>query len=319
MAGILEDTDLDALLEVLLDEKFNPYHKPAGTPEGGQFTTGDEGEFSDTGQKRGHEEQLREPARSTRERQEADDEEVTDSYEDWKMLSTGRQRDALSTQPEITDEEELNAVQLYVDEDWKVINAYARDGEYGVEQEVVRQFTGGARRWVGIEDEEEFYARVNEETVMAEFNMQLLDKVIDRSEIPVDVVAYRGLDLTHWGIDPEDIANDPNSDEGLGNIVDHLNSEHVGGTYSDAGFMSVSHSRQTALNFARGRDIPAMLEIRVPAGSNALYIDAQPVGGGERELLFPRNTRLRIVGVSRTSDIVAGRANMIVIAEVIRD
>lgn len=68
----------------------------------------------------------------------------------------------------------------------------------------------------------------------------------------------------------------------------------VGSIFEERGVMSTSISKGVADNFGR----KVQFRIRVPAGSRAVYADMIPgvPNGGERELLLPPGTKLRIVG-----------------------
>lgn len=72
----------------------------------------------------------------------------------------------------------------------------------------------------------------------------------------------------------------------------------VGGEYEDPGFMSTSLSQQVAMkDFGSGE--AAQIEIRLPAGQKAIYMQSLPNRDQdfdpEHEILLPRNTRYRVV------------------------
>lgn len=108
----------------------------------------------------------------------------------------------------------------------------------------------------------------------ARARMAALDRAVDASTVPAPVTVFRGIPASVVADIPE------------------------GGTLIDRAFMSTSLSQRSAKTFSEG----AILELRVPAGQKALYMDELAAGmGHEVELLLPRGTKLRIVSKIKTA------------------
>lgn len=84
----------------------------------------------------------------------------------------------------------------------------------------------------------------------------------------------------------------------LGPAQKLFDSWQVGGEYRDPGFMSTSLDKSLAEGFGFGAD-GVKLEIRLPAGQKALYMQSNPTRDRnfdhEQEFLLPRGTRYRVV------------------------
>ena len=65
----------------------------------------------------------------------------------------------------------------------------------------------------------------------------------------------------------------------------------IGESIYDSGYMSTSLSDDRASQFGG-----QLMEIRVPAGSNALFLNGYSDVEGELEVLFGRDTELSVVG-----------------------
>ena len=108
----------------------------------------------------------------------------------------------------------------------------------------------------------------------ARARMAALHRAVDASTVPAPVTVFRGIPASVVADIPE------------------------GGTLIDRAFMSTSLSQRSAKTFSEG----AILELRVPAGQKALYMDELAAGmGHEVELLLPRGTKLRIVSKIKTA------------------
>lgn len=99
----------------------------------------------------------------------------------------------------------------------------------------------------------------------------LLDSALKKQKLPSNVVLYRGL--------------------GDRNVL-----PAVGERFSDAGFISTSVDVQAISRFAGSKGI--LLEVQVPAGTNAAYLDMFKVAG-EREILLPRDLTFEVVKETR--------------------
>lgn len=96
------------------------------------------------------------------------------------------------------------------------------------------------------------------------------------TQIPCSCTVYRGA-----------------SNASLGAYQGMSDSDLVGRTISDAGFMSTSLDPDEAFN----GDV--QLEISVPAGAHGAYVDSISSVSGEREVLFDAGQNLRITSVTR--------------------
>ncbi|HUW12872.1 MAG TPA: ADP-ribosyltransferase [Anaerolineae bacterium] len=116
-----------------------------------------------------------------------------------------------------------------------------------------------------------------------------IDAAITKSTVKANTTVYRG-GSTNWlereGRSPSDL---------------------VGLVIEDNGYLSASVKRETADWFAgaaieEGKK-PALWDIRLPTGSNALDLSGQlqEFGAGEAEWLLPRGAKLRIVDVGQTT------------------
>ena len=95
-----------------------------------------------------------------------------------------------------------------------------------------------------------------------------IDSALAGRPLPDTIVVERGTNLTHILEDPEDM---------------------VGHIYDEPGFMS------TSLGTAAFDDLAAVLHLRVPAGTPALYMErVSALGSSERELLLARGLRYRV-------------------------
>lgn len=99
------------------------------------------------------------------------------------------------------------------------------------------------------------------------------------------VIVYRGTNVKALGVEKvEDV-------DGL-----------IGGTFTDSGIISTSLNQEVSGKFAFESGMGkqgVLIEMRVPAGSKALYVEPITEMSGENELLLPRGTTFTIV--SRTN------------------
>lgn len=111
--------------------------------------------------------------------------------------------------------------------------------------------------------------------------IEALDSAIAGGVVPFPVEVHRGVrEVVAW----------------LSNDLSSL----VGTTFTDAGFMSTSLDLDSAVNKVRPAKNPAILCLQLPASQHAAWL---PLVGktalrNEYELLLPRNTSIRITGVS---------------------
>lgn len=104
-----------------------------------------------------------------------------------------------------------------------------------------------------------------------------------------DTTTFRGVNLRALGADsPEQLA------------------QMVGATVSDPGFTSTSINPQVSSGTFAG---DVLLQIEVPRGSRAAYVENISQNGGEEELLLDRGTRFEILEVSPATD-GSGRSNV---------
>lgn len=139
--------------------------------------------------------------------------------------------------------------------------------EYATINEAARTGNIDPNRWVEFEDPDtgEMLAEMPLGTAI-----QNLDTAIDRFELADDVVTFRGVS------------------------ADFAPTQAVGETFSGNMFYSTSVDRSQAEWFA-GND-GHLLEIRVPAGSPAMFLNDQlSVSPGEQELLISRHAQYRVV------------------------
>jgi hypothetical protein len=98
-----------------------------------------------------------------------------------------------------------------------------------------------------------------------------LDSAIDKGSLPEPLKVYRGIgDVKALGIEP-------------------------GVTVRDKGYLSTSLTRQTA-NMYGNSEKGAVLEITAPKGARAIGVAGMTNYGKEREVLFPRNSQMKITG-----------------------
>jgi hypothetical protein len=99
------------------------------------------------------------------------------------------------------------------------------------------------------------------------------------------VIVYRGANVKTLGVEKvEDV-------DGL-----------IGGTFTDSGIISTSLNQEVSGKFAFESGMGkqgVLIEMRVPAGSKALYVEPITEISGENELLLPRGTTFTVV--SRTN------------------
>lgn len=108
-----------------------------------------------------------------------------------------------------------------------------------------------------------------------------LDSAIGKSVLTQDTVVYRGF-----------------QHRGLAKQAESV----VGKTINPHGFLSTSTNSQVARDFAGYGDGSVVLAIKAKAGAKAAYMDqfATSNNARENELLFPRDSKIRITGVDRT-------------------
>jgi hypothetical protein len=85
----------------------------------------------------------------------------------------------------------------------------------------------------------------------------------------------------------------------------------VGTTLSDGGFMSTSLSAHHAAGFAGRAKVgetakdrpPVVMRIKVPSGSSGIFIGPGMTPLQEQEVILPRNTNLKVTGVTLVNDV----------------
>ena len=97
--------------------------------------------------------------------------------------------------------------------------------------------------------------------------IKTIDRIIETSKLPKAITVYRGTSL-HY----ED-------------RTFKKNVYTIGARFTDKGFVSTSLKKAISFNFG-----DLVLEIRLPKGFPAIYLQSISAFGGEKELLLPRNT-----------------------------
>lgn len=114
-----------------------------------------------------------------------------------------------------------------------------------------------------------------------------IDAVIrDAPPLGQELQVYRGVSVTALGVD---------SAAGVDSLV--------GGTFRDDGIVSTSLSRRVSSSFAtvgnKSQTDQVMLEVLVPSGAKALYVESLSSSPGEYELLLPTGSVFKIGAVRR--------------------
>ena len=111
--------------------------------------------------------------------------------------------------------------------------------------------------------------------------VERLDAVLERSEVPEDLVLYRGISL-----------------KGITSKVPLKEGQE----YSENGFLSTSSSKNMATEYSK--DDRGVLEINVPKGSRGLYVGSveRSANAAEFEFVLPRDRLLKIRSVDRSSN-----------------
>lgn len=110
------------------------------------------------------------------------------------------------------------------------------------------------------------------------------DKAIGKGSVPSNVKVYRGFTDGNaiLGGDPQGL---------------------VGSTIQDKAFVSTSLNKSVAVDFARKGKSGMLMEIDVPAGTKAAYMQKLRPESIERELLLGRNSRFQVTGVRKEGDL----------------
>jgi hypothetical protein len=111
-----------------------------------------------------------------------------------------------------------------------------------------------------------------------------LDSAIEKSTLDRDVTVYRGASIPEVAKAAAD-----------GSLVGH--------TLANVGFMSTSHGEHVTRFFGGGEN-HVLFNITARKGAKALPAAAASKTFGDRqgELIFPRNSQMRVTGVSKTED-----------------
>ncbi|MDT0304225.1 ADP-ribosyltransferase [Streptomonospora wellingtoniae] len=104
-----------------------------------------------------------------------------------------------------------------------------------------------------------------------EHDIENIDKALAGRPIPEDVVISRGTGLGHLSVEPQNMRNDPDG-------------------FTDPGYLSTSLGRPGGVFGWK----EAVLHLRVPAGTPALWVEKAAAGGAERELLLGRGVTYRV-------------------------
>jgi hypothetical protein len=101
--------------------------------------------------------------------------------------------------------------------------------------------------------------------------VKLIDSAMSRASISESVVVHRGMTGAAFG---------------SGNAT--------GKTITDSGYVSTSLNRKVAYGYSSDRG-DVQVQIRLPKGSKALYIDTMSENVTEYEMLLPRGSRFRVI------------------------
>lgn len=123
-----------------------------------------------------------------------------------------------------------------------------------------------------------------------------LDSAIDNSSIPSGTVLYRGTS-------PEALGIKTNINKMTSADVKSL----VGTTFTDKAYMSTSKSKAAASNFSGRGDYSGKVNFIITTKGNKKGLDVgsnSNFGKKEKEVILPRNTKLKITKASRTANIL---------------
>ena len=125
--------------------------------------------------------------------------------------------------------------------------------------------------------------------------------VLGAPPIDKDIVVYRGVSEKALGLDSVTYG-------------DQQLDELIGTSFIDKGIVSTSVDAAQARGFTVNQ--PVVLAVRVPKGSQALYVDKMSTHPGEREVLLPSKTKFSVVAIERPkSGTLKNHAVIIVDAE----
>lgn len=131
-----------------------------------------------------------------------------------------------------------------------------------------------------------------EASLAKELNKQVktIDAAILKSTLVQDTIVYRGI-----------------QSPALARNIDRL----IGKTMNPPNYLSTSTSSRVARDFAGFGSNGVVLAIKAKTGMRAAHLDQFQVAGnaGENELLFPRDSKIRLTGVDRT------RSPMVIMGE----
>lgn len=122
-------------------------------------------------------------------------------------------------------------------------------------------------------------------------SVEALDRAIDKSTIPEDIVSYRGLWL-----------------DGKEQSKKFIEKFVPGAVLSDPGFMSTSINREIASDFG-GEQLGSgiVIELRIPKGTKGAYMDVLPENAKhfkQNEVLLGRGTKFKVVSVEKGKAVV---------------
>lgn len=112
-----------------------------------------------------------------------------------------------------------------------------------------------------------------------------LDRVLNSASLPEATTVHRGVGSLGVKV---------YSEQGLGK----------GSIFTEAGFMSTSADAGVARDFAQVSRNNMVMEIRAPKGAKALNISRFSDNPGEREVLFARGTRMKVVSFSKSRNLL---------------
>jgi hypothetical protein len=161
-------------------------------------------------------------------------------------------------------------------EAYDIIQPYdAVDMQKGLEQwtgsqkEAIQRYTGSSYRDINGQLRTGNGSRQDE-------TIRQMDKGM--RAMPKDILVHRGTTLENFGVD---------SEEELKTLL--------GGTVKEKGYLSTSVGGSAAFSSK-----PVIMEIEIPKGARAAYVDHISVCSGEKEMIIARGTEMRILSIDET-------------------
>lgn len=140
------------------------------------------------------------------------------------------------------------------------------------EKNALEQFRGNTADFDKFNEGEEMLGEEPEMDSM----MAMVDDIMARSQVPANIMVYRGMEI-------------------MGQMVTHFD-RLEGEVFQASGFTPASLKPDKALEFAeQSKEEAVVLEIGVPAGTNAIWMDFAARPMVDFELLLPEDLKFKIV------------------------